>query len=52
MGELVKVTIGLRISIPRRLAKLVGIKEGDYVLVELKEDSLVITRAKVIPMER
>ncbi|MDI3475252.1 MAG: hypothetical protein PWQ79_564 [Thermococcaceae archaeon] len=43
---LTKVTRNYQITIPAEIRKALGIKEGEYLDVELRGDEIVIKRAK------
>jgi antitoxin PrlF len=43
---LTKVTRNYQITIPAEIRKVLGIKEGEYLDVELRGDKIVIKRAK------
>ncbi|MHA1617306.1 MAG: AbrB/MazE/SpoVT family DNA-binding domain-containing protein [Candidatus Njordarchaeales archaeon] len=42
----VKVTRNRQITIPSKIAKKLGIKEGDYVKITLKGDEIIIQKVK------
>jgi antitoxin PrlF len=44
---LTKVTRNYQITIPAEIRKALGIKEGEYLDVELRGDEIVIKRAKM-----
>ncbi|ASI98854.1 AbrB/MazE/SpoVT family DNA-binding domain-containing protein [Thermococcus celer] len=41
-----KVTRNYQITIPAEIRKALGIKEGEYLTVELKGDAIVLRRAR------
>ena len=41
-----KVTRNYQITIPAEIRKALGIKQGEYLIVELRGDEIVIKRAK------
>ncbi len=43
---LTKVTRNYQITIPAEIRKALGIKEGEYLAVELRGDEIVIKRAR------
>ncbi len=43
---LTKVTRNYQITIPAKIRKALGIKEGEYLAVELRGDEIVIKRAR------
>jgi antitoxin MazE len=48
MERLVKVTRGGQVTIPAALRRAVGIEVGDYLEVQIVEDSLVLSPRQVI----
>ena len=48
MGALIKVTRNGQITIPAEVRRELGIREGDYVEVTLKEGVIVISPAQVV----
>ena len=45
---IIKVTRNRQITIPSKMAKKLGIKEGDYVKVILKGNELIIQKIKTL----
>ena len=48
MGALIKVTRNGQITIPAEIRRELGIREGDYMEVTLKEGVIVISPAQVV----
>ncbi len=48
MGALIKVTRNGQITIPAKVRRELGIQEGDYMEVTLKEGVIVISPAQVV----
>jgi len=45
--ELVKITSGGTISIPKQFRKFLELQKGDYVKVVMNQDHLVIKKVKI-----
>jgi AbrB family looped-hinge helix DNA binding protein len=52
MQTVQRVLGGRRVSIPEAASKALGIKEGDYVIMEVEADGLRIIPAEVSPRSR
>jgi len=49
--SVVKVLEGYRVTIPGELREKLRLKLGDYVILEPKNDYLVLKPAKIVPRE-